>query len=92
MPVPGVRYRSIQRRISVPYSVLVIGVVGLTAVTLLVLFNRYTERDMDEKLAQYAGRILKRRTEIRRGARILASTQCHRSTVRIPILAPSNKP
>ncbi|MEO2002932.1 MAG: ATP-binding protein, partial [Candidatus Poribacteria bacterium] len=35
-------------------SVLVIGVVGLTAVTLLVLFNRYTERDMDEKLAHWA--------------------------------------
>lgn len=54
MPVRGVRYRSIQRRISVPYSVLVIGVVGLTAVTLLVLFNRYTEHDMDEKLAHWA--------------------------------------
>lgn len=54
MPVRGVRHRSIQRKITVPYSILVIGVVGLTAATLLVLFNRYTENDVDVKLAHWA--------------------------------------
>ena len=53
MPLRGVRHWPIQRKISAPYSVLVIGVIGLTAVTALVLFNLYTENDIDEKITHW---------------------------------------
>ncbi|MAF09138.1 hypothetical protein CMK11_01705 [Candidatus Poribacteria bacterium] len=53
MPIRGVRHWPIQRKISAPYSVLVIGVIGLTAVTALVLFNLYTENDIDEQITHW---------------------------------------
>jgi len=53
MPIRGVRHWPIQRKISAPYSVLVIAVIGLTAGASLYLFNRYTENEINRQLRHW---------------------------------------
>ncbi len=53
MPIRGVRHWPIQRKISAPYSVLVIVVIGMTAGASLFLFNRYTENEINHRLRHW---------------------------------------
>jgi signal transduction histidine kinase len=53
MPIRGVRHWPIQRKISAPYSVLVIAVIGMTAGASLFLFNRYTENEINHRLRRW---------------------------------------